>query len=75
MNITLAIDERLVARARRVAASLGKSLNQLIRDHLEAITSQDSAETFALELRRLSTEAHGNSGGRRFNRDEAHGRP
>jgi predicted HicB family RNase H-like nuclease len=32
MNVTLSIDEQLVARARKKAEALGKSLNQLIRD-------------------------------------------
>jgi hypothetical protein len=75
MNITLAIDERIAKQARRVASSMGKSLNQLIREHLEEITSADSVEGFSEELRRLSKEARGNSRGRRFERDEAHERP
>ena len=34
MNITLSVDRQLVERARKVAESMGKSLNQIIRDHL-----------------------------------------
>jgi len=74
MNITLSIDEQLVERARRVAASLGKSLNQLIREHLQAITTRGDAATFAAELRRLSASARGQSKGRRFTREDAHER-
>ena len=74
MNITLSIDERLVRRARRVAEAMGKSLNQLIREHLQQVTSAASGREFSEELRSLSKQAHGNSRGRRFSRDEAHER-
>src|SRR6267143_2510593 len=37
MNVTLAIDEQLVARARKKAEAPGKSLNQLIRDYLQTV--------------------------------------
>jgi hypothetical protein len=74
MNLTLSIDERVVRRARKVAAAMHKSLNQLIREHLEQITSSASSREFSKELRRLSAEAQGDSGGRRFTRDEAHAR-
>ena len=68
MNITLSIDERLVRRARRVAEAMGKSLNQLIREHLQQVTSAASGREFSEELRSLSKQAHGNSRGRRFSR-------
>ena len=74
MNITLSIDERLVTRARKVAKSMGKSLNQVIREHLEALTSKRSTDQWAAEMRRLSANAHGDSKGWRFNRDEIHER-
>jgi hypothetical protein len=35
MNVTLSIDEQTIARARKKAEALGKSLNQLIRDYLQ----------------------------------------
>lgn len=38
VNITLSIDEALADRARADAAGRGKSLNQLVRDLLEAET-------------------------------------
>ena len=38
MNVTLSIDDQVVARARRLAATRGTSLNQLIRDYLEDLT-------------------------------------
>ncbi|MBI3400379.1 MAG: MerR family transcriptional regulator [Acidobacteria bacterium] len=74
MNITLSVDERLVVRARKVAKSMGKSLNQVIREHLEDLTSKPSADEWIAEIRRLSDLGQGRSGGHRFDREEAHAR-
>lgn len=74
MNLTLSVDEKTIQRARKVAESLGTSLNQLIRDYLEELTSQSSVEEDIAELRRLSAEAKGDSRGWKFNRDELHER-
>jgi antitoxin component of RelBE/YafQ-DinJ toxin-antitoxin module len=75
MNLTLSIDERLVEEARKVATAMGKSLNQLIQDYLEQLTSTTTPEQAIAELRRLSEESRGNSRGWKFNRDEIHNRP
>lgn len=72
MNITLAIDETLAARARKKAEALGKSLNQLIRDYLQSITADDESEKWIEEFRSLSGK--GRLNGWRFNRDEIHER-
>jgi hypothetical protein len=72
MNVTLSIDERVVEKARKRAAALGKSLNQLIRDYLEALAGSDNAEESIKEFKRLSGRGH--SRGWRFNRDELHER-
>jgi Family of unknown function (DUF6364) len=72
MNVTLSIDEQLVARARKKAEALGKSLNGLIRDYLETVTGGDDPERTIEELRRLSGRGH--SRGWRFDRDEIHER-
>lgn len=66
MNLNVSVDEGVVKHARKVARSLGKSLNQLIREYLQGLIA---------ELRRLSAEAKGRSGGWRFDRDEIHARP
>jgi Family of unknown function (DUF6364) len=73
MNVTLSIDEQLVARARKKADALGKSLNQLIRDYLQRVAGGDDPERSIEEFRRLSGRGH--SRGWRFNRDEIHERP
>jgi len=74
MNVTLSIDDELVRRARRIAAAMDKSLNQVIRDHLVSLTSHDGPESFGEELRRLSAAAGGRSSGTPFTRDDAHAR-
>jgi hypothetical protein len=72
MNVTLSIDEQVVERARKKAASLGKSLNQLIRDYLQSLAGGDDAEQSIEEFNQLS--GRGDSRGWRFNRNEIHGR-
>ena len=41
MHVTLSIDDRVVAEARRIAAVRGTSLNQLVRDFLNELTRAD----------------------------------
>jgi hypothetical protein len=72
MNITLSVDEQLVARARRKADALGKSLNQLVRDYLQRLAGGDDPERSIEEFYKLS--GSGDSQGWRFNRDEIHER-
>jgi len=72
MNVTLSIDEQLVARARKKAEALGKSLNQLIRDYLQRLAGSDDPEKSIAEFKRLSGKGH--SRGWRFNRNEIHER-
>jgi len=74
MNITLAVDEELVRRARRVAESMGTSLNQLVRDYLEELVGSSAVEEEIAEFMRLSDEGGGNSRGWRFDREEIHRR-
>ena len=74
MNITLSVDERVVAEARRVAASMGKSLNQLVRDYLETLRRQSSVEEELAELEALSRASGGKRDAWVFDREEAHAR-
>jgi hypothetical protein len=73
MNVTLSIDEQLIAPARKKADALGKSLNQLIRDYLQKLAGGDDPERSIEEFRKLSRRGH--SRGWRFNRNEIHERP
>lgn len=74
MNLTLAVDDRLVEQARKVAESQGKSLNQVIREYLEELTSPSTTAGEMEELRRLSLEGQGRSRGWKFDRQEIHER-
>ncbi len=54
MNVTLSIDEQFVARARKKADALGKSLNQPIRDYLQKLAGGDDPEQSIKEFKKLS---------------------
>ena len=72
MNLTLSIDEALAERARAVAAGRGKSLNQLVRDLLEAETGLHDGEARARILDDLWSTSTGHSGGVRIRREDAY---
>jgi len=72
MNITLSIDEKTLAKARKIAASMGKSLNQLIREALERVTEQHLRQRDWEEFEALSGK--GDTHGWKFDRDELHER-
>lgn len=72
MTLQLSIDDRIVLGARKVAESMGTSIDQLVRDYLERLTSQQDLDQEMEELRRLS--GLGDSRGWKFNRDEIHER-
>jgi antitoxin component of RelBE/YafQ-DinJ toxin-antitoxin module len=74
MNLTLSVDEQILRRARKTARAMGKSVNQLVREYLEQIANTNEARRDLEELRQLSAEAKGRSGGRSFDRDEVHAR-
>ena len=63
MRITLSIDDRVVAKARRIAGVRGTSLNQLIRDYLEDLTRQSDARDVVEQLDAMWSEGTGRSHG------------
>ncbi len=71
MNVTLSIDERIVAEARRIAALRGTSLNQLVRDYLHELVRTDDAEAVVARLDALWAEENHRSGGP-WTREELH---
>jgi hypothetical protein len=73
MNVTLSIDDRIVAEARRIAASRGKSLNQLIREYLDELTGLDEVESVVAQLEVLWSESTGRSVGP-WTREDLHER-
>jgi hypothetical protein len=75
MNVTLSIDEKLLARARKLAHERGSSVNQLIRDYLERLTGRSGPTDVIERLERLWSEQEGRSGGWKWNREEVYDRP
>jgi hypothetical protein len=69
MNLTLALDQALVDRAREVAREQGTSLNQLIREYVESLAGQRSGDDVLAEFEAM-WKSPGNSGGKRFRRDD-----
>ena len=73
MNITLSIDEQLVARAREKLRATGKTINQEIREHLQDIAGDDEQLERDLEFLQR-TAGMGNSNGWKFNREDLYER-
>ena len=73
MNVTLSVDTRVLAEARRIAAIRGTSLNQLIRDYLHDLTRHDDVEASVRQLEQMwSTETARSQGP--WTREELHER-
>jgi len=74
-NITLAVDEEVLATVRGYAARHNTTVNALVRDYLERIArQQDEAAQARQRLVELSRESNGRLGGRQWNRDEIYER-
>ena len=73
MNVTMSIDDRVVAEARRIAAVRETSLNQLVRDFLNELTRVDDAESVIARLDALWAEESYRSQ-RSWTREELHER-
>jgi hypothetical protein len=72
MNLTLALDDELVARAREIAREQGTTLNDLIRRHLEAVAGRRPGHLVATELQKLWDQSPGHSGGEKLSRADAY---
>jgi predicted transcriptional regulator len=72
MNLTIAVDDDLLERARALARKRQTSLQELIREQLRLLTGERSGEDAARELLDLMNERGGRSGGRRWSREDAY---
>jgi hypothetical protein len=61
LNLTLSVDDEIVAAARQRAEALGTSVNQLVRDYLEQLAGKSDPQADADEFERLARNANGNS--------------
>ncbi len=73
MKVTLFIDDRVVAEARRIVAARGTSLHEPVRDYLNELTRTDDVESIVRELDAMWSERTHRSHGP-WTREEAHAR-
>lgn len=74
-NLTIALDDDLLHKARVRAAELGTSVNAVLRDYLEEWTVRRDAQRRAIEsFIEGSKRSKASSGGRKWTRDELHER-
>ena len=74
-NLTIAIEDELLQRARVRALQQGTSVNAVLRQYLQAWTDDSrSRQTAIREILDLANSVDTGSGGRRWTRDELHER-
>ena len=74
-NVTLSIDEKVLAAARRYAAEHNSSVNRLVRGFLSDIAKrEDRASKVRKQLQRLSNQSTARMGSKSWERDELHER-
>ena len=72
-NITLSLDENVLATVRRHAAERNSSVNALVRDYLTNLAAhQDRAKRARARLRQLSTQSKGRLGKKTWTREDLH---
>lgn len=71
-NLTIAVDEELLRRARIRALELDTSVNAFLREKLEEFVSSDDVATARREVAELAREAQsgGDADGRSWTREE-----
>jgi hypothetical protein len=74
MNVTLSVDDEVLARAEELASRRGTSLNQMIGDYLQQLASDLSTGEMVQELESLWSLSAGDSHGQRWTREELHER-
>ena len=72
MNLTIAIDDELLRRARIRALTQGTSVNAVLREFLESYAGSDAETTARNKLAKLARTSTASSGpaGRSWTRDE-----
>jgi plasmid stability protein len=74
-NLTIALDDDLLQKARIRAAELGTSVNAVLRDCLEEWTGRKAARKRAIDqFLEGAKSSKASSGGRKWTRDELHDR-
>jgi hypothetical protein len=75
-NLTIAIDDLLLKRARIKALEEGTSVNALLREHLERYVGPSRSHAALADFAALAEQSEASSGssGRSWTRDELHDR-
>jgi hypothetical protein len=74
-NITLSVDEKVLAVVRRRAAEQNSSVNALVRDYLNNLAAhEDRANRARARIRELSAQTQGRIGKKTWTRDDLHDR-
>ncbi len=75
-NLTLTVDDQVLARARKRAVDNGTSVNAVVRDYLASFAGEDDAMAARHELVESAKRRSGSSGpeGRTWTRDEIYER-
>ena len=74
-NITLSIDENVLAAVRQYANSKNSSVNSLVREFLTSIAERENRGARARqEIRALSDESEARIGSKSWSRDDLHER-
>lgn len=73
-NITLSVDETVLAAVRRVAVEQGTTVNAMVREHLTRIADHsDRAAMARKRIRELSQASEARIGSASWRRDDLHG--
>ena len=74
-NITLSVDEHVLAAVRRRAAEQNSTVNALVREYLTNLAGyEDRASRARARLRQLSRQSQGRLGSRKWSREDLHER-
>lgn len=75
-NVTLAIDDDILRRARIKAVTDGTSVNAVVREYLRGYAGPDASRSALREFERLAKASMATSGpgGRAWTRDDLHDR-
>ncbi|MCP4899393.1 MAG: hypothetical protein GY906_20710 [bacterium] len=74
-NVTIALDERLLREARRLALERSTSLNAMIREFLQKETGRESETVEARRrIAEMCRETHAEVGSRSWSREDLHER-
>jgi hypothetical protein len=74
-NITLSVDENVLAAVRRRAAECNSTVNALVRNYLTNLAAHDDrAKNARMRLRQLSKTSRGRLSKKTWSREELHER-